>query len=211
VNVTPTQIKSGDLVLEAALYTPDTPSNRAVVVCHPHPLRGGDMHSNVVIAAARSLQAAGFNALSFNFRGVGASQGTHDDGNGEQDDVRAALQHAADLDGVERVGLAGYSFGAGASLAVAAAHDEPLAVALISLPTTNPDAAHRLEACKGPVLLMVGDADHVSSSEALLHAAQSRPRDATELVIVPGVDHFWRGAEPTLEQHIGAFFTRNLG
>jgi uncharacterized protein len=210
MTVTPTRIISGDLRLEATLHTPDHPSSSAVVVCHPHPLRGGDMHNNVVMAAAHSLQAAGITALTFNFRGVGASQGAPDDGNAEQHDVRAALQHAAALDGIEHIGVAGYSFGAGMALAVAATRDEPISLALVSLPTANPDVASRLKACKGPVLLMVGDGDHVSSSEALLHAAKSRPKNATEVVIVPGVDHFWRGAESTLDQHIGAFFTKHL-
>jgi alpha/beta superfamily hydrolase len=211
MSVSPAQVPCGDLQLEAAVYTPEAPSSAAIVVCHPHPLRGGDMRNNVVIAATRAVQAAGFTAVTFNFRGVGASQGTHDEGRGEQDDVRAALEYAAGIEGIERVGLAGYSFGADVSLSVAATSDTALPVALISLPTSAPDVATKLEPIKGPLLLIVGDADHVSASEQLVLGAQSRPADATEVVIVPGVDHFWRGAEPLLEQHVGAFFTKHLG
>lgn len=211
MSVSPAQIACGDLQLEATVYTPDAPSTAAVVVCHPHPLRGGDMRNNVVTATARAVQAAGFTAVTFNFRGVGSSQGTHDEGRGEQDDVRAALEYAVGIEGIERVGLAGYSFGAGVSLSVAAAPETALPVALISLPTAAPDVASRIEAVDGPLLLMVGDADHVSASEQLLLGAKSRPENATEVVIVPGVDHFWRGAEPLLEQHVGAFFARHLG
>jgi len=169
------------------------------------------MRNNVVTAAARAIQAAGFAALSFNFRGVGASQGSHDEGRGEQDDVRAALEYVRALEGVEHVGLAGYSFGAGMASVVAAAYDGSIPVALVSLPTTAPDVAARLEAQAGPLLLMTGDADHVCAAEPLLLAAGSRPADATEVVIVPGVDHFWRGAEPLIEQHVAAFFTKHLG
>jgi len=204
------QFRSGKLLLEAALYVPDAAAAWAVVVCHPHPLRGGDMYSNVVTAAARSLQGAGFAALTFNFRGAGASQGIHDEGRGEQDDVRAALEFALSLDGIQHVGLAGYSFGAGMALAVAAEDATALPLALVSLPTANPDATPRLQAFPGPLLLMAGDADHVSSAETLSLAARSRPADLTELVVVPNVDHFWRGYEPLIEQHIGAFFARRL-
>jgi len=211
LNTKPIQFTSGDLQLEGVLYAPDGEPNAAVVVCHPHPLRGGDMHNNVVTAAARAIQAAGFAALTFNFRGGGGSRGSHDEGRGEQDDVRAALEYVRTLDGVERVGLAGYSFGAGVASTVAADYDGSIPVALISLPTTAPDIAARLEAQAGPLLLMTGDADHVCASEQLLLAAKSRPADATEIVVVPGVDHFWRGAEPLLEQHVAAFFTKHPG
>jgi alpha/beta superfamily hydrolase len=210
MTTTAVQIPCGDIALEAAVYTADVQSSSAVVVCHPHPLRGGDMRNNVVMAATRGLVAAGFTAVTFNFRGVGASGGRHDEGFGEQDDVRAALEYAASLDGIERVGLAGYSFGAGVVLNVALTDGDTRPVALISLPTGAADAPNRLEACPGPLLLIAGDADHVCSSEQLLLAAQSRPEGATEVVVLPGVDHFWRGAEPALERHVGEFFVKHL-
>ncbi len=211
MDVKPIQFTSAGLQLEGLLYAPDTALTAAVVICHPHPLRGGDMLNNVVAAIASGVLAAGFAALTFNFRGVGASQGTHDEGRGEQDDVRAALKYAASVDGIERVGLAGYSFGAGVASSVAPEYGASLPVALTSLPTGAADTASRLEACPGPLLLISGDADHVSFPEQLLLAAQNRPDDSTEVVIAPGVDHFWRGAEPLLEQHVAAFFTRHLG
>jgi len=199
---------SGDLQLEGALYSPDQPSSSVVVICHPHPLRGGDMHNNVVMAIAAAVQSAGFAALTFNFRGVGASQGVHDNGRAEQDDVRAAVAYALTLDGIERLALAGYSFGANMAAAVAAG--SPLdAVALVSLPTNDPDLTSRLQTYTGPLLLLVGDADHVSSAEKLQASAEART-DPTQVVCLPGVDHFWRGAEPLLEHHVSGFFTNNL-
>jgi alpha/beta superfamily hydrolase len=210
MTTTAVQIPCGEIALEAAVYAPDALSSAAVVVCHPHPLRGGDMHNNVVMAAARGLVVAGFTAVTFNFRGVGASGGSHDEGLGEQGDVRAALEYAASLDGIERVGLAGYSFGAGVALNVAVTDGDTRPVALISLPTGAADAPNRLETCPGPLLLIAGDADHVCSSEQLLLAAQARPEDATEVIVLPRVDHFWRGAEPALERHAGAFFVKHL-
>jgi uncharacterized protein len=199
------QFPSGDLQLEGILYSPDQPSSTVVVVCHPHPLRGGDMHNNVVMAIAGAVQAAGHHAaFTFNFRGVGASEGSHDEGRGEQDDVRAAIACALSLEGVERASLAGYSFGAGVAANVAA-KDSFEALALVSLPTSHPNLESRLHAYSGRLLLLVGDADHVSSAEKLQSIAEAR-KNATEFICLPGVDHFWRGAEPPLEQHVSAFF-----
>ena len=129
------EITSGELTLAGVLHTPEGNGPfPAVVVCHPHPRMGGDMTSNVVLAAVEGLDAQGIAALRFNFRGSGASEGTHDDGKGERDDVRAALSFAAGLHELDatRIGLAGYSFGAGMSAAVAS--DELPALALIAMP-----------------------------------------------------------------------------
>jgi alpha/beta superfamily hydrolase len=82
-----------------------------VVVCHPHPLYGGDMDSAVVLAVADACAGLGLATLRFNFRGVGGSRGSWDEGRGEQDDVRAALAHLRGLLGPPaRLALAGYSF-----------------------------------------------------------------------------------------------------
>ena len=96
----------------------------AAVVCHPHPRGGGTMNNNVVYRAAKALVAGGVTALRFNFRGVGASTGSHDDGVGEEDDVRAALDflraHAPGLP----IWIAGFSFGARVGLTVGARSDD---------------------------------------------------------------------------------------
>ncbi len=202
------KFRSGDLLLEGEFYSPEGgPASCAVVVCHPHPQSGGNMHNNVVVAIAESLRAAGIAALSFNFRGVGGSQGSFDDGLGEQDDARAAIEFASALDGVERVGLAGYSFGAG--MAAAIADESVMAVALVSAPSGRLSSASKLSEYAGPVLLLTGDQDHVSSVEALEGAAKGRS-GTTEVVSVPGVDHFWRGAEAVLEESVADFFSRSL-
>src|ERR1700754_2526190 len=77
--------------IEAILREPTPPVSRAAIVCHPHPLFGGTMHNKVVVRIARAFQEAGFAVLRFNFRGTGRSEGTHDEGRGEQDDLRAAI------------------------------------------------------------------------------------------------------------------------
>src|SRR3712207_4695272 len=91
-------IPSGDITLEGSLHLPEGKGPfPAVVVCHPHPQYGGDMHNNVVMALVDGVTRRGVAALRFNFRGVGRSGGTYDGGNGEQGDVQAALAHAASL------------------------------------------------------------------------------------------------------------------
>ena len=107
--------------LEALLALPESPK-AGLVLCHPHPLYGGDMHNPVVVRAGEVAQGLGLATLRFNFRGVGASTGVHDEGKGEQDDVLAALDVvAARLPAGRQVGLAGYSFGSWVSARVVAA------------------------------------------------------------------------------------------
>src|SRR5882762_11294307 len=81
--------------LEAILWTPVQPATPllAAVICHPHPLFGGTMHNKVVYNAMKSLTKFGFHALRFNFRGTGLSEGVHDEGRGEREDIRAALDY----------------------------------------------------------------------------------------------------------------------
>ena len=105
--------------LEGDLYLPNSDVKLpGVVVCHPHPMMGGDMYNNVVSAMCKSLFDLGIVSLRFNFRGVGDSAGTHDKGIGELSDAKAAVTFLSALPEVdeERIGLAGYSFGAGIAI-----------------------------------------------------------------------------------------------
>ena len=86
-------------------------SQKAVIICHPHPLYGGDMDNPVVMTMAEAFFEKGFTTLRFNFRGTGKSTGAFDNGTGEQEDIRAAMGYMADQ-GFQDITLAGYSFGA---------------------------------------------------------------------------------------------------
>ena len=101
--------KAGNLTLEGLLSRGD--AARAVVVAHPHPLYGGDMENPVVETVAEAFASGGYTVLRFNFRGVGRSEGAYGDGDGECDDMAAAVQYLA-AGGAETVHVAGYSFGA---------------------------------------------------------------------------------------------------
>ena len=196
-------IPNGNLRLEAALRMPDAGAKTVAVICHPHPLRGGDMDNNVVMIAARAALDAGIGALTFNFRGVGRSTGVHDNGVGERDDVVSALSYARGLAGVERVILAGYSFGAG--VASTLVEEDVAACALIACPTQRLGGDTLIATTRTPLLLISGDQDHVSSVNALLNAK----RDGVEVVTVAGADHFWWGHEAALHGALKDFFTRN--
>jgi alpha/beta superfamily hydrolase len=201
---TSVEIPCGEIRLEGVLRMPDAATNAVAVICHPHPQRGGDMDNNVVMIAARAALDAGLAALTFNFRGVGRSQGEHDNGIGEADDVRAALAHAASLPGIQRVVLAGYSFGAGIASTLV---EEPVAaVALIAVPSARLGPDSPVAKTTTPVLLISGDQDHVSSINALLNAK----RDGVEVVTVAGADHFWWGHETELHAALRGFFAKFL-
>jgi uncharacterized protein len=100
--------QSQGIALEGLLN--ESAGEKAVVITHPHPLYGGDMDNTVVSAISSAYQQKGFTTLRFNFRGVGRSGGSHDQGVGEQDDVIAALAYLSSI-GKSSLDLAGYSFG----------------------------------------------------------------------------------------------------
>src|SRR5207237_363306 len=129
-----------------------------VVVRHPHPLYGGDMDSPVVARIVESCAGRGLATLRFNFRGVGASTGRHDEGRGEQDDVRASLARLQDALGSDgRVALAGYSFGAAVAAAVAAT--APVAGLALVAPPLRVTDVHLPVGVDGPVLVVAGAED----------------------------------------------------
>src|SRR5262245_42487774 len=119
--------------LEAALRTADAPRG-SVVLAHPHPLYGGTLHNPVVFHADRDLNRAGLTTLRFNFRGVGESDGFHDDGRGEIGDVAAAAGWISELVPDKPLILVGYSFGSRCALAHAIADPKVAGVVAIGLP-----------------------------------------------------------------------------
>ena len=139
---------AGGPSIEARVHAP-AGALRAVVLCHPHPQYGGSMHSPVPLAIAKELsdEVRGRVAWArFNFRGVGASEGSYDDGRGEVDDVRAVIERMhRDVPGVP-IAVCGHSFGSWVGLRAAAATDTVDRVLLIS-PSTRffafPDDALR--------------------------------------------------------------------
>ena len=208
----PCEHRDEQIVLEGTLSAPDGDGpHPAVVICHPHPRFGGDMHTNVVSAVADALVQRGIAAIRFNFRGVGGSGGRHDNGAGEQADARAALAYASALPAVngDRIGLAGYSFGAGIAAAVATGAAAS-ALALIALPLrAGSEQPSALAAYPNPALLIAGDGDDICPETALTELAASLG-DGVETRIVAGADHFWFGHEREAGASAGEFFAARL-
>lgn len=190
-------------ILDGLLRLPDgsesnaAPAPRmAAVVCHPHPQFGGTMHNKVVFRIAQALGELGIPALRFNFRGVGRSTGTYDEGRGEADDVRAALDEMARRYPSTPLLLAGFSFGTWVGLPVGAA--DPRVTHLVgagvpvALLSTN-----TLQGCLKPKLFVQGALDQYGPRPAL-EAWYAQVSDPKRLIIIPNADHFFTNQQPEL-------------
>jgi alpha/beta superfamily hydrolase len=190
---------AGGPSLEARLGSVEA-ARGGFVICHPHPLYGGDMDNPVVLRAAEVTQAAGYATLRFNFRGAGASEGVHDKGRGEQDDVKAAMGALASrLPAASPVGVIGYSFGAWT--AARATRPGDAALGLIAPPIGMFDFAF-LPPAAGRVLLVAGTRDTYCPVEALHRLAESA---GAEERLIEGADHFFFGKLYPLGEAIGAW------
>ena len=202
---------SGELVLEGILAIPEGAMPLpTVIVCHPHPLYGGSMDNNVISSLCESLTQASLISFKFNFRGVGGSQGEFGQGTGEQDDVEAAISFMSTVKEVdsERMGIAGYSAGAGFSLPVGFRDARIKALAAVSPPLSMFDF-DSLKSCPKPKLLISGSRDDLIPADQLLEFCQTCP-EPKECEIIEGADHFWWGYESGLADKVVAFFTKVL-
>src|SRR5271168_4366338 len=145
--------------LEAILWSPTAGAPAmAAVVCHPHPLFGGTMHNKVVYHAMKTFQAFGLPVLRFNFRGAGLSEGTHDNGHGEKDDLRAALDWMQQEYGRPLL-FAGFSFGSSVGLRVCCGHPRVAGMAALGLPVNAGGREYHytfLAGCTQPKLFISG-------------------------------------------------------
>jgi hypothetical protein len=186
---------SDGAVLEARLALTTSPV-AGLVVCHPHPLYGGDMANPVVVRVAEVCAGLGFATLRFNFRGVGGSTGRHGRGRDEERDVEAALTILREvLGGTRPLALAGYSFGATvAARVVARGSAEPVAaLALVAPPVavTGEETFLALAPLAGRLLIVAGSQDEHCPGPAL-EALGRRVPHAT-LRVIDGANHFFFG------------------
>jgi alpha/beta superfamily hydrolase len=171
----------GDNPALEAVYE-DRGSDRCVVVTHPHSLMGGNMHNNVVMAAWRACLDRGLSALRFNFRGVGRSGGSFDEGEGEMADLSSVIMHVK-----SPVIIVGYSFGAWVAARYLKRLDDPVPCIFISPPT----AMFSFPSMKGdPVWAVTGGSDQFCSIPVLEGLI-----DGERILTVRQADHFWFGEE----------------
>lgn len=197
--------------LEALLNAGDPDAKYAALICHPHPLGGGTMHNKVVYHAMKALASFRLPVLRFNFRGVGMSEGDHDDGRGEREDVKAAL------DWLDRqfhlpILFAGFSFGANVGLH-ACCHDDRVSglIALgIPIHAEGRDYSYRfLAGCSPPKLFISGDLDQYGGVPQVKAVVDSALRPA-ELVWIQEADHFFAGKLDQMQASIRTWVAANF-
>jgi uncharacterized protein len=200
-------IPCGTLTLEGVLEIPTNGGRRVpgAVICHPHPLYGGNMHNNVVRAIRKGLLDRGVACLRFNFRGTGRSWGDHGDGTDEIQDVLAALDFLQQAPAVapQKLLVAGYSFGCWVGLKAAAKDARPISLIGVSPPVDVYDFTFLLEE-KRPKLLIAGDRDFVCAAD-LFQKLTAQVPDPKRVVLLAGADHFHVGNEEKLIREVDAF------
>jgi len=172
--------------IECAIDVPSATPRGVALVAHPHPLHGGTLDNKVVQTLARTFVDLGYASVRPNFRGVGASEGEHDAGAGEVDDLAAALAHAQAEFGAAPAVLAGFSFGAAVQIELAQRLEPGRIVRIVLVGV----AVGRLAAPAAPkgTLVIHGERDETVPLGAVLDWA--RPQDLP-IVVVPGADHFF--------------------
>jgi uncharacterized protein len=185
--------------LEALARVAPTPRG-AAVISHPHPLHGGTLHHPVMFHTDRELNRAGWTTLRFNFRGVGASAGTHDEGRGEVDDVARAVDRLVALaPGVPLV-LVGYSFGAWCSVRHAVTDPRVAGLVAIGLPVQRFDF-DALDRLGRPLAVVQGDADELGPLPEV-RALLARARPPGRLYVVGRAGHLFPHQAPVVAARV---------
>ena len=192
-----------DVTLEALLS--EAAGKDAILVAHPHPLYGGDMYNNVVEAVVRAYFDMGYTTLRFNFRGVGRSSGSFDNGIGERKDIKAVFDYLMDM-GKERIAVAGYSFGAwvvALSLGDLIYTDH---VVLVSPPVSMVDFSF-LAGDPRIKLVITGSYDYIAPPD-LLERMLNLWNPKAVFRIIEGADHFYWGHSGEIEAIVKEFLEK---
>jgi len=182
--------------LEALLNSGRDDAPYSALICHPHPAGGGTMHNKVVYHTMKAFSSFGLPVLRFNFRGTGLSEGEHDDGLGEQDDVRAALSWL-ELNFRRPILFAGFSFGSQVGLRACCGDVRVKGLIGLGLPVRAAGRDYKygfLPKCLAPKLFLSGDHDEFGPREELTRVWESAP-EPKRAVWIEGADHFFQGTK----------------
>jgi alpha/beta superfamily hydrolase len=192
-------------------WNPQVTPRQVALVCHPHPMFGGTMHNKVVFRAAKAALYSGLPTLRFNFRGAGKSVGTFDGGDGERDDVRAALDYLARYFPGLPVCLMGFSFGSWVGLAVGAGNSRVSALVGLGVPV-NSSSFDFLREVRKPKLILQGTRDEFGSVAQVSELYDSLP-EPKQIHWVEGADHFFAGkldeVQQVLQEFLAPFVNEN--
>jgi len=168
--------------------------NKGVIICHPHPLMGGSMHNNVVEAIRDVFALQNYTTLRFNFRGAGNSTGNYDEGRGEQSDILSA-QEFLKKNGIEKIVLAGYSFGAWVGSKVLEQSDQKFVAGVFVSPPHNLFDFNWENLINKIDLVVSGDQDQYCDAEILKRQVKINNCPMETII---GADHFYSGKEKEL-------------
>lgn len=205
-------IKASHGRLEAILKHPAQQDNLrgAALVLHPHPLGGGTMHNKVVFRLARALNETGIITLRINFRSVGLSTGTHDEGRGERDDARAGLDYLSENYPNQPVTLAGFSFGSRVGMEVGITDARVQRLISVGTPINKYDFDF-LRQCRKPILLIHGAQDEFGDVARLEKLVGELPVEAAaKLVVIPDTGHFFDHKLDDFEHQIKSWMNAQL-
>ncbi|HZD95368.1 MAG TPA: alpha/beta fold hydrolase [Candidatus Sulfotelmatobacter sp.] len=195
--------------LEALLNEGAPDASHTALVCHPHPLYGGTMHNKVVYHAMKALSGFGFPVLRFNFRGAGLSDGEHDKGQGEQADVRAALDWLESEYQLPII-FCGFSFGAATGMRVACSDKRVMGLISLGTPVSAEGRVytyHYIQSCSLPKLFVSGAQDQYGPEENIRKVVDLAP-EPRELVVIEGAGHFFEGHLPEMQAAIQSWVTK---
>jgi len=191
---------SKDLLIEGLLCIQE--GEKGVVITHPHPLYGGTMYNQVVDTLVEVYQNKAFSTLRFNFRGVEGSEGSYDEGKGEQEDVRSALRYMYER-GKRDVDLAGYSFGAWINAKINDTHSISNRIVMISPPVAFLDFSF-LSFNQKIGLVVAGSKDDIAPADKITNVINTWNPKA-HLEVIEGADHFYTGKTGSLKSILSRF------
>ena len=195
--------------LEAVIREPRGSVRAAAIVCHPHPLQGGTMHTKAVFRAAQALADVDIAALRFNFRGVGTSTGSYEEGVGERGDVTAALDWLEERYPGRPLVAGGFSFGSIVALGAAAPEERVVALFGLGLPIRWYDYSFLGKGDK-PVLIIQGEEDEFGSGPEVEPVMAELGPHVT-LVRIPGADHYFNGRIDEMKAAMSTYFESGPG
>ncbi len=194
MNQDKTYFNCENLLLEGEVSNVDSNVGVAVIICHPHPLFGGNMYNNVVDALFHHASQKGFLALRFNFRGVGKSQGRYGGGKAEVKDVNAAVNHLRNLaPNLRKIAIIGYSFGAWVSTMAAVENVHLNTMIVISPPLSLFDFSH-LKNSKKQKYFILGSLDEFAPLNSFIDF-YNELYPPKNYKVIPNADHFYLGYE----------------
>lgn len=197
------EFRSGELTLEGLLAMA---GRKSAVLAHPHPLLGGNMRDHVLMAMSQAFNESGYSTLRFNFRGIGRSEGFFDNGIGEQEDLKSAVNYLKFI-GYGPVLLAGYSFGAWVSSKVSMSDDisdDISGLVMVSPPLAEMDFNFEHA---GVDLVIAGDSDPFCPLDSLAGYSAAY---GFKVAVVHGADHFYFGREVELIGRLKSFLNKRI-